>query len=150
MEYRAATCDRVFCEHRRLTMAMRGLFRRRRRVPDNLGASDTGSAIVTLVGACAIAGVLGGTVFMFAFATGRVAFVSQVADQAALAAADAQAGLLPGQAPCVAASLVASQNGIRVEACNIEGETVVVTVVDDSALVVSRASARAGPSSLLP
>lgn len=131
-------------------MATRDPLRPRRRSPDSLGAGDKGSAIVTLVGGCAIACVLGGTVFMFAFAAGRAAYVSQAADQAALAAADAQAGLLPGQAPCAAASSVASQNGIRVEACIVDGETVVVTVVDDSALVVSRVSARAGPSSLLP
>lgn len=67
------------------------------------------------------------------------------ADAAALAAADAASGAVPG-IPCeLARTLAEDAAGLSLTACEVEGLVATVTVAVRFAGVVAAASARAGP-----
>jgi len=66
------------------------------------------------------------------------------ADLAALAAADAASGAIPGQ-PCAVAAEVASGNDARLTVCRSSGLVVSVTVVGAFAGIPIDARSRAGP-----
>lgn len=128
-------------------VALSGIPRRGR--CDDEVARERGSAVVTIVGGCALASVLGVAIASVSLGAARSAFVAGVADQAALAAADVRAGLVSGASPCDAATMVAAQDGVRLSECTIEAEAATVTVVDDQAIVSFSSTSRAGPVSLL-
>ncbi len=111
---------------------------------------EAGSAVITLVGGASLACVLLAALLSLGSAVGRAAIVASIADQAALAAADALAGLVPGMAPCDAAGIVAAQNRVSVLSCELEGPAATVAVIDDAGIGVFQSSSRAGPSSLSP
>ena len=66
------------------------------------------------------------------------------ADLAALAAADAASGAIPG-VPCEVAATVARGNGARLTGCEANGLVLSVTVSGSFAGIVITAAARAGP-----
>lgn len=70
--------------------------------------------------------------------------VAGAADAAALAAADVQAGILPGD-PCTVAARVASANGAELAACTIDGLVVTVTARGSFVGLAVGESATAGP-----
>jgi secretion/DNA translocation related TadE-like protein len=70
--------------------------------------------------------------------------VAGAADAAALAAADAASGAVPG-IPCVVASEVARANGATLAACQIDGLVAAVTVSARSGRLPVSARSRAGP-----
>ncbi|MCU1529604.1 MAG: helicase [Frondihabitans sp.] len=68
------------------------------------------------------------------------------ADAAALAAADAASGLIPGE-PCDAASRLAESNSVSLGACDVDGSTVTVTVSSTLSGVPIEVTATAGQPS---
>ncbi len=66
------------------------------------------------------------------------------ADAAALAAADALSGALPGT-PCTLAVVTAARNGARLVSCEVDGPAASVTVVMSALGIEFAAAARAGP-----
>jgi secretion/DNA translocation related TadE-like protein len=69
---------------------------------------------------------------------------ANAADAAALAAADALSGAVPG-VPCELAGAVASRNGAALTACSVEGPVAVVRVTVGRFGFTIVAAARAGP-----
>ena len=70
--------------------------------------------------------------------------VAGAADAAALAAADARAGILPGE-PCPVAAAVVAANGAELGACTVDGLVVTVTARGSFAGFAVGVSATAGP-----
>jgi secretion/DNA translocation related TadE-like protein len=71
--------------------------------------------------------------------------VQGAADAAALAAADAASGLVPG-VPCDLASLAAEHNGARLAGCTVDGLVATVSVSRSVGIFTIGSSARAGPA----
>ncbi|MCD2444205.1 hypothetical protein LQ757_18130 [Agromyces sp. SYSU K20354] len=113
--------------------------RRRRAIGDESGAATV--VAIGLVGAIvALAAVLAPTLGVFV-ATQRVA---NAADAAALAAADATSGAVPG-VPCDLAASVAARNGATLTGCDIDGPAASVTARSTMFGFAVVARARAGP-----
>jgi secretion/DNA translocation related TadE-like protein len=70
--------------------------------------------------------------------------VATAADAAALAAADARAGLVAGE-PCALAARVAVANGAELEGCELDGYVVTVLASGGAAGLRVRVGATAGP-----
>jgi secretion/DNA translocation related TadE-like protein len=99
---------------------------------------------MTVAGLVVGAAVL--TVGLTAVGAGAVASqrVAAAADGAALAAADAASGAVPG-VPCARAAEVAEAGGARLADCILEGLIATVTVEAEVFAWTSGATARAGP-----
>lgn len=122
---------------------------RLRSIPRRAGtgnARERGSAVVTVVVGCALGAALITAILAVGAGTVRSVVVAGVADQAALAAADARAGLVLSESPCAAAAVVAAAHGVRVESCDLVEDSVEVRVIDESGPFPFEASARAGPA----
>jgi secretion/DNA translocation related TadE-like protein len=70
-------------------------------------------------------------------------------DAAALAAADASTGLVPGE-PCAVAARVAAANGASLAGCSIDGATATVEVAAAVLGSTARARSTAGPPPAAP
>ena len=109
------------------------------RVADESGAASV--VALGLVGAIvALAALLAPVLGVFV-ATQRVA---NAADAAALAAADATSGAVPG-VPCDLAAGVAARNGATLTGCEIDGPVASVSVQSTLFGFAVEARARAGP-----
>ncbi|WP_344096984.1 Rv3654c family TadE-like protein [Microbacterium deminutum] len=101
-------------------------------------------------GTLSAVGLIGcATALTFGLATvGSAAVFSQRlaagADAAALAAADAASGAVPG-VPCELAARLATVSGGVIDGCEIDGVTATVSISGRFGLVTATASARAGP-----
>lgn len=106
---------------------------------DDLGAGSVlvVAVVAALLAATAVALPVGGLLA----ARQRV---SAAADAAALAGADAVAGIRPGP-PCAAAEQLAALNAARLDACTAEGPVVTVTVSARVGGLSLGAAATAGP-----
>ena len=106
--------------------------------------SERGAASVLALGI--VGAVVGATALNVPITTVFVAAqrAENPADAAALAAADAISGAVPG-VPCVLAAIVASRNGAAVASCSTDGPVAAVTVAVSIAGFELGASARAGP-----
>ena len=106
--------------------------------------SERGAASVLVIGI--VGAVVGATALMVPVAA--VFVVSQraenAADAAALAAADAISGAVPG-VPCELAAMVATRNGAAMATCSIDGPVASITVAITVAGLELGATARAGP-----
>jgi len=98
--------------------------------------ATAGAAFTLAFLAVGLAGVAGATV--------HVQRLHGTADAAALAAADALSGAVPGD-PCVDAENVARAGAARLEACDLDGAIVTVTVASAYGGIPLDARARAGP-----
>ncbi len=96
---------------------------------------------IALVMAVVVVGLAGVT--LAAAVSGRQHLIG-AADLAALAAADAASGAIPG-APCEVAAAVARGNGARLMGCEANGLVLSVTVSGSFAGIPITAAARAGP-----
>ncbi|GAA1777905.1 Rv3654c family TadE-like protein [Agromyces lapidis] len=108
------------------------------------GADDRGAASVVALGL--VGAIIGLTALVVpvlgAFVGSQRA--ANAADAAALAAADASSGAVPG-VPCALASAIAERNGVELVSCGLEGPVSTVSVrVGVLGFDVS-AEARAGP-----
>ncbi|GAA1750580.1 Rv3654c family TadE-like protein [Agromyces humatus] len=112
---------------------------RRRAIGDDSGAATV--VALGLVGAIvALAALLAPTLGVLV-ATQRVA---NAADAAALAAADATSGAVPG-VPCDLAASVAARNGATLTGCEVDGPVASVTAQSTIFGFAVVARARAGP-----
>lgn len=113
--------------------------------PTGCGRSSDQGAVTVL--AAALAGVVV-TIASVAVLTSGVLIerhrLSAGADAAAIAAADALAGLTP-QSPCEAARSLAEADQALLESCVMDGETVTVRVRGSVGMLAIGASATAGP-----
>ncbi len=112
----------------------------RRRASDETGAGGAFAlAVVTATVVCALAVV--------SLAGGLVTRqrVVAAADAAALAAADALVGAIPGE-PCTLAEQVATAHRVVLDACLLEGAEALVSTRLDVVGVPIRARSRAGPA----
>ncbi|WP_423918608.1 Rv3654c family TadE-like protein [Frigoribacterium sp. 2-23] len=105
---------------------------------------DRGSASIAVVGVLVLIVAIGVATVGATRILAERSRVSGAADAAALAAADAVAGLTVG-GPCETATTVAAANEVVVMGCSIEGMTVTVRVVSRVGAVPVSASATAGP-----
>lgn len=129
-------CD---APERRLERRGRGSARRRGAIADESGAASV--VALGLVGAIvALAALLAPVLGVFV-ATQRVA---NAADAAALAAADATSGAVPG-VPCDLAASIAVRNGATLTGCEIDGPVASVTARSSVFGFTVDAGARAGP-----
>ena len=101
-----------------------------------LAAGIAGTATVLMIGLAAVGG-----------AAAESQRVAGIADAAALAAADAASGALPGD-PCVRAAEVAGAQRASVASCVLDGLVATVTVSTAYAALPVHATARAGPPPL--
>ena len=111
--------------------------------------AEEGAGSVLVLGVAAVALVLCGLLIPLYMALAANRTVAGAADAAALAAADAASGALPGY-PCELAGLIASRNGTRLTGCAVEDTTASVTVAGDLFGLPLAASARAGPPPGMP
>ncbi|MFK4788461.1 Rv3654c family TadE-like protein [Microbacterium sp. ZW T5_56] len=102
--------------------------------------SGVATAVSVLVATC--------TFLTGAVIVGEAGVLSQraaaAADAAALAAADAVTGVIPGD-PCVRAGDVAAANGAVVDWCAVSGAVATVVVHANRGILTAAARARAGP-----
>lgn len=110
-----------------------------RRFGDDTGAG--GVLAIAIVGATMVATI--GILTLGAALVTRQG-VAAAADAAALAAADAMLGAVPGE-PCTLAAEVALANTASLVACRIDGAEVYVTAQAAFAGIPVAVSARAGP-----
>ncbi len=124
---------------------------RRGRVPGRWRwtAGERGSGTVLAVGILAL--VVAVAVSGVGLGAGLAARqrVIGAADAAALAAADALSGAVPG-VPCDMAARVAEANGARVDSCRLEGPDAIIRVSGSFGGVPLTAGARAGPPPASP
>lgn len=126
--------------------------RRRRRVLlviTSLCRQEDGSAALLAVVSFALCVVLTGVVVAASVSAADRARVQAVADQAALAAADARAGLNTARDPCFAAERTAEINGVELMSCVVEGLAATVSVKKEAAFGPFQSTSRAGPSVML-
>ena len=103
-----------------------------------------------MAGTLAAVGIVAGAAALSVglVAVGSAAVLGQrlagAADTAALAAADAASGAVPGM-PCELAEAIAASAGARLAACVVDGATVTVTVSAPFGQLLATVSARAGP-----
>jgi DNA topoisomerase-1 len=115
---------------------IRGAFRGHR--------SDTGAGAVLALAIVAAVVVLGlSGVSLAAGLTVRQRVIG-ASDLAALAAADAASGAIPG-VPCEVAARVAQAGGARLSGCDVDGLIVSVTVSGTFGAIPIEARSRAGP-----
>ncbi|MFD4422618.1 Rv3654c family TadE-like protein [Agromyces sp. NPDC058484] len=109
-----------------------------------LRRDDRGAASVLALGI--VGAVVGLTAMVVPTATVFVISqrVANAADAAALAAADALSGAVPG-VPCELAAQTSARNGAMLTSCETVGPDATVTVVSSSLGMELSASARAGP-----
>ncbi|MFE6963938.1 Rv3654c family TadE-like protein [Agromyces sp. NPDC057679] len=121
---------------------------RRSRLPDRPDGrrDDRGAASVVALG---LVGAIIGLSALLVPVLG--AFVgsqraANAADAAALAAADASSGAVPGT-PCALASAIAERNGVELVSCELDGPIAEVSVRAGVPGFALTAEARAGPPS---
>lgn len=105
---------------------------------------ERGSGSVLALSLVAATVVVALAVLSLAAGLGMRQRVIGAADSAALAAADAASGAVPG-APCAVAARVVSAARVRLVACHVDGLIVTIAVDDAFAGVTIRARSTAGP-----
>ena len=108
------------------------------------GRGDAGAGSVLVLAVVAVTVLLCGLLVPLYTAIAAKRVVAAGADAAALAAADALSGAVPGF-PCEVADRAASAVGTVLERCGTEADTAVVTVSLPILGMPVEASARAGP-----
>ncbi|MFJ6652794.1 Rv3654c family TadE-like protein [Microbacterium sp. NPDC091313] len=99
---------------------------------------------VTVVGASTVIATAAIALCAMAGASVHAQRLAGAADAAALAAADAASGAVPG-VPCDRAAEVAAMAGASVTACELDGLIATVTVAAPWGALPAAATARAGP-----
>lgn len=106
--------------------------------------SDNGSAFSATV--ILVGGVISLTSFLLFFGTALITLdrAQSVTDQAALEAADAASGRIPGY-PCNRAERLAEKNSFQIEKCEVHGLIVRVTFQVTVLGIPTQTRAKAGP-----